>query len=131
MQLARLAPPAQQRARWLRAALLGFIVSVSLLLVITMFMGVLYVWLMTGFSPAFQVREGGFRIVVAWLLGGLFAAFHLAGAFLLERNGPWGIAGITLCLLILWTVGVRRRRIFRAGLLYRHRDHRSSGAAEQ
>ena len=76
-------------------------------------MGVFYIWLMTDLSPDVQVREGGLEILLAWLLGGLFAFFHLAGIFLLEREGAWGIAGITLGLLILWILGARRGRLFR------------------
>jgi len=109
---------------------LGLGAWVAVLLSIVMCMGMFYVWLMTGLSPAVQVREGGFAIVVAWLLGGLFAGVHLAAAFFLERNGPWGIAGITVCLVILWTLGIRRKGMFRAVLVHRRRDHRDSGAAE-
>jgi hypothetical protein len=123
--------PATERARWLRCAVLGLVGSITLLLSIVLFMGVFYIWFMTGFSPTFQVRERGFRMVLAWLFGGLFAAFQLAAAFVLERNGPWGIAGITLCLLILWMLGLRRRRILRHPAVNRHEDHRSRGAAER
>jgi hypothetical protein len=94
---------------------------------IVLLLGVFYIWFMVGLSPLVQVRDGGLGIVVGWLLGGLFAAFHLAAAFFLERNGPWGIAGITLCLLILWIVGIRRNRIFRHVFLKRRDNRRSAG----
>lgn len=91
----------------------------TLFLLVTLTMGVFYIWLMTGLTPQVQVREGGVDIVVAWLLGGLFAGLHLAGIFFLERSGPWGIAGITLCLLVLWILAVRRGRVLRETVLHR------------
>lgn len=96
-----------------------------------LFLGVFYIWLMTGLSPSLQVREGGFGIVVGWLLGGLFAAFHLVAAFLMERNGRLGIASITLCLLILWIFGAHRRRIFRHSILRRRDNQPAREAAER
>jgi hypothetical protein len=108
------------RGRWLRPAVLGLAGWITLLVLATLSMGVMYIWLMTGLAPDAQVRQGGLAIVMGWLLGGVFGGVHLAAAFLLERYGHWGIAGITLCLLLLWVLAVRRGRVFRHTVLQRH-----------
>ena len=111
-------------ALWLRRAVLGLAGSLTLLLFVTLSTGVFYIWLMTGLPPDAQIRRGGLGIVEAWLLGGLFGGLHLAGAFLLEPYGPWGIVGITSCLLTLWVVSLRRARALQRTVL-RHYDRRA------
>lgn len=130
MHRSRLAPP-NPRARWLRQAVVGLAGWITLLLLATLSMGVFYIWLMTGLAPDAQVREGGLGIVMGWLLGGVFGGLQLAAAFLLERYGHWGIVGITLCLLALWVLAVRRGGVLRHTLLQRHDGRVSGGATEQ
>jgi len=93
----------------------------TLVLVVTLSAGALYIWAITGVSPVAQASDAGLASLVAWSLGGLFAGLHVAGAFLLERPyGPWGIAAVTLCLVALWVLALRRGRAHRHTVLQRH-----------
>ncbi len=97
--------------RCVRLAALGIVGWAILLAIITASTGALYIWVMTGASPIEQVRDGGLAILWAWPILALFGALQVAGAFLIESPyGPWAIAGITLCLLALWILGLRRGR---------------------
>ena len=95
--------------RALRLALIGVTATPILLALAATPAGALYVWLMTGLSPIAQLRQGGFGVLVMWpTIGILFAGLHVAAAFMMEPRGPWGIVGVTACLLALWVIAKRR-----------------------
>ena len=109
-------------ARWLRLAALGVAGWAALVVLTMLSVGALYIWVMTGTSPVAQVRDAGLASLVFWSLGGLFAGLHIAGAFLMERPyGPWGVAGVTLCLVALWVFASRRAKAHRQTVLQRDR----------
>jgi hypothetical protein len=108
--------------RSLRLAALGVAGSLALLVLVAVPAGALYVWFMTGASPVAQVHEGGWAVLLFWpIVGALFAGLHIAGALMAERpNGAWGVAGVTLCLLALWVLAMRRSRAYQHTILQRH-----------
>jgi hypothetical protein len=100
--------------RWVLLCALGFVGTALLLFTAAMPSGAAYSWLMTGSSPIEQVREGGIVVLVFWpVIGVFFAWVHVAGAFMSEPSGPWGVAGVTPCLAALWGIAMGRGKAYR------------------
>ena len=98
-------PPANPRAK---AAFLGFAGSLFTVLGLWLGVGAIYIWIVTGVAPHRQVMDAGWVIGEGWLLGGLFAFQHLLGVLLFAPRAPWGVAGATLGLGVLWVLAARR-----------------------
>jgi hypothetical protein len=97
----------------LRLAVCGLVGLPAVVFSVALPIGAVYVWLTTGLSPLTQVREGGWRaVLVMWpIVGSLFASIHVFGAFLEGgAQGRAAIASITICLLALWVLALRRGR---------------------
>jgi hypothetical protein len=115
-------------ARCLRLSAFGVAGTAVLAYGVALPSGAAYAWLMTGYSPVTQLREAGLVVLVSWpVLGVVFGWLHVAGTFMLEPQGPWGMAGVTVCLAVLWGIAMRRGRAYRHTVLKGHEAESAGG----
>jgi hypothetical protein len=102
-----------EAVRHLQLIILGLGAWVAVIGLGVLTLGPLYIWLMSGLSPVAQVREGGLTVVLLWPFGAVFGGLEFVHAWMERPYGPWGVAAITLCLLILWGLALTRSRAYR------------------